>query len=156
MKAIRSTAITNDEKIPAGVFFSPPNINDNQLILPTVAMAEAVIGESTMSHLTGDKGYQDNKVALILRKKGIILNIPNKKNLTKLWKRKTSFQQKQLKKRTKGIEHFFSILKRRFKRFAFIRDRSDESLIAWIMLACAILVFENLYESGQIVDNPEE
>ena len=136
---MKVTAIANKDRVPVAVSFAPANKHD-------VTMLEETVNKSNINlesdyhkpcYLTCDKGYISKEIAENLKEKNIILNTPRRKNQKK--KIKSEIRKELLKDRF-SIESFFSTLKRSYKRLSIIREKSINSLLAWMDIAFSMSV----------------
>jgi hypothetical protein len=132
-KSIKINAICDDKKIIHSAFFSSSSIYDSKLIINPVNKLETI-----PKYLMGDLGYITNKKTIKkLSNKNITLVTGKRKNMKKVIPKK----HEQLLKNRCVIEHRFSILKRRYRRFQNMYDRKINTITGFLQIAVTFDMF---------------
>jgi hypothetical protein len=132
-KSIKINAICDEKKIIHSIFFSPSNTNDSKLIINPVNKLKTL-----PDNLVADAGYITDGITLRrLRLKGINFITNKRRNMRVI----IPEANKRLLKKRVVIEHTFSLLKRRYRRFQNIYDRSVNILVGMAHIAVSIDLF---------------
>jgi hypothetical protein len=143
-RSVKLTVICNQDKIPIGHLFSPSNIHDSKLIVPTLNNIKVSIKgtDNYPIKLVGDKGYISSlKSRNNLRVKKIQLVTPLRKNY--ISKPSNYNKNKKLFNKRIIIEHIFNDIKRISKRLSKIMDRKEDTLNAWLYMIFGVILLNN-------------
>lgn len=138
-KSIKLSIIVDENKIPVSEYISESNYHDSTLIIDPV---DRLKHHTNTIKLVGDLGYITNiNTKKILKNKKVIMITPFRRNMKNNVISKIN--NKLLSKRY-VVEHAFSNIKRRFKRFSVAIDRDYATYYHWFSIVKTYLMFEHM------------
>ena len=123
---------------------SNPKKHDVEFILPLLNKNKIPLKKT--SFLIGDKGYISKKIKKKLKRKGINLITPlrkNQKNAKKINKKNKKLLDKRFK-----VEAVFSILKKTYRRLQLIVDRKLTNYCTFLMMAITCQFIKKTHSEG--------
>jgi hypothetical protein len=138
-KSIKLSIIVDENKIPLSEYISTSNPTDAKLIIGPV---DRLNDHTNKIKLVGDCGYLAKKhTKNRLKKRNVIMVTPFRKNMKNVVNSKIN---KKLLSKRYVVEHAFSTIKRRFKRFSIAIDRDYETYYHWFSILKTYLMFEHM------------
>ena len=136
-KSLKITALVDTNKIPHLVDVSKGSIHDAK-IMETIINSKLNDNIKPLN-IVGDKGYIKNHtyVDKIKDENNITLVTHPRKN-SKREHINTEYEEYLLKERTK-VEHFFSLLKRGYKRISIINDKTINCYNTFLLISISLL-----------------
>lgn len=143
-KSLRITCIIDDNYSPLLVHYNKSSMHDTKII-------NEIIDNNRMNlhatyhkpiHMAADKGYISAEIKQKLKKQHIIYITPCKRNQKK---KKHKLKHVNCLKNRFKVEHFFSILKRNFKRIVNIVDRCTKSYDSFLLISMSILIIRSAH-----------
>jgi transposase len=127
----------------------PGNEHDSQKFEQVVGSIRINIGrgrpKSRPGEVLADAAYDNEKIRIYLRRRGIKCSIPeNKRNQKKPTSGRPSRFDKESYKKRGAVERFFGWIKLGFRRIAPCHERLDECFVGFICLASFLIIWRKI------------
>ena len=136
-KSIKITVLVDENKIPYYLDVSKGSIHDAKI---TEKIVDTYFKNNKKQvNIIGDKGYIKNQSYCEFINKNYNINLitPQRKNTTN---NKIDSNNSKLLKIRYVVEHFFSLLKRGYKRISIINDKTLNSYLNFLKIASSLII----------------